>query len=528
MIISVVLSGGSGTRLWPLSSPECPKQFCALGDSLSLFQQALFRGEHCTSGSAVVVGNHDHRFLLAEQLRAIRLAADILLEPVGRNTAAALALAAFRVVDSRLRGNDIEERNDTEEGNDCSDILLVLPADHVIRDEQAFVRAVEMLEPAVRAGKFGVFGVVPTSAATGFGYLDTSSNSGSSGRSDSVGLLSVQQFVEKPPQALAEEFLAHNQHSHSPRYLWNSGMFMVRADRYLDELKRFQPEVFHACRAAVTHAREDLDFIRVDEAAFAASPDISIDYAIMEPLSLASPGEVVAAPLDAGWSDLGSWSAVWDGADKSAEGNAVLTDSCCELGSEPGSESSRANAGGVEGVIFKDSQNTLVVPSDRKVAVLGVSDVVIVDSPDGVLVAHRSRDQQVKQIVTQLNKQGHSEPRVAYRPWGRYEIIDRRAACGDGNTYQIKRLIVNPGASLSLQVHEHRAEHWIVVSGVARVTNGDHTFKVAENESTYIPSGQVHSLENPGNAVLEMIEVQSGSYVGEDDIVRLDDKYGRD
>jgi mannose-1-phosphate guanylyltransferase len=382
-------------------------------------------------------------------------------------------------------------------------VLLVLAADHVIKDTAAFQKAAAALLPAVQAGKFGTLGIVPTEAATGYGYIKAGS--------ESAGLFAVEQFVEKPDAETAQGYLD------SGKYYWNSGMFMIRADRYLEELKRFSPEMLAACEAAMVNTQQDLDFIRVDKEAFVKCPDDSIDYAVMEPLcsqdngSLEGEPQVVVAPLEAGWSDVGSWSALWEIAEKCENGNSIFN-----LGGHAG-------AGKAE-TILEDTRNSLISTSDRMVTTLGVDDLVIVDTKDALLVAHRDKVQDVKKIVAQIKAQGgtqHQLHREVYRPWGRYDSID------NGERYQVKRITVKPGAKLSVQMHHHRAEHWVVVSGTAQVTNGDETFLVTENESTFIPIGQVHALENPGKVELEMIEVQSGSYLGEDDIVRFEDKYGR-
>ena len=443
----------------------------------------------------IIITNEDHRFLVAEQLRQMNRDASILLEPVGRNTAPAIALAAFQAMKDNTSGE--------------APVLLVLAADHVIKDTAAFQKAAAALLPAVQAGKFGTLGIVPTEAATGYGYIKAGT--------ESAGLFAVEQFVEKPDAETAQGYLD------SGKYYWNSGMFMIRADRYLEELKRFSPEMFAACEAAMANTQQDLDFIRVDKEAFVKCPDDSIDYAVMEPLcsqdndsqgngsqnggSKAGEPQVVVAPLEAGWSDVGSWSALWEIAEKCEHGNSVL----------------HAGAGKAE-TILEDTRNSLISTSDRMVTTLGVDDLVIVDTKDALLVAHRDKVQDVKKIVAQIKAQGgtqHQLHREVYRPWGRYDSID------NGERYQVKRITVKPGAKLSVQMHHHRAEHWVVVSGTAQVTNGDETFLVTENESTFIPIGQVHALENPGKVELEMIEVQSGSYLGEDDIVRFEDKYGR-
>jgi mannose-1-phosphate guanylyltransferase len=495
-LIPVIMAGGSGTRLWPLSRTAFPKQFLSLGYDETMLQQTVARLDGLSSVSGlndaapIIITNEDHRFLVAEQLRQMNRDASILLEPVGRNTAPAIALAAFQAMKDNTSGE--------------APVLLVLAADHVIKDTAAFQKAAAALLPAVQAGKFGTLGIVPTEAATGYGYIKAGS--------ESAGLFAVEQFVEKPDAETAQGYLD------SGKYYWNSGMFMIRADRYLEELKRFSPEMFAACEAAMANTQQDLDFIRVDKEAFVKCPDDSIDYAVMEPLcsqdngsknngSQAGEPQVVVAPLEAGWSDVGSWSALWEIAEKCENGNSVL----------------HAGAGKAE-TILEDTRNSLISTSDRMVTTLGVDDLVIVDTKDALLVAHRDKVQDVKKIVAQIKAQGgtqHQLHREVYRPWGRYDSID------NGERYQVKRITVKPGAKLSVQMHHHRAEHWVVVSGTAQVTNGDETFLVTENESTFIPIGQVHALENPGKVELEMIEVQSGSYLGEDDIVRFEDKYGR-
>jgi mannose-1-phosphate guanylyltransferase len=494
-LIPVIMAGGSGTRLWPLSRTAFPKQFLSLGYDQTMLQQTVARLDGLSSVSGlndaapIIITNEDHRFLVAEQLRQMNRDASILLEPVGRNTAPAIALAAFQAMKDNTSGE--------------APVLLVLAADHVIKDTAAFQKAAAALLPAVQAGKFGTLGIVPTEAATGYGYIKAGT--------ESAGLFAVEQFVEKPDAETAQGYLD------SGKYYWNSGMFMIRADRYLEELKRFSPEMFAACEAAMVNTQQDLDFIRVDKDAFVKCPDDSIDYAVMEPLcsqdngSLEGEPQVVVAPLEAGWSDVGSWSALWEIAEKCENGNSIFN-----LGGHAG-------AGKAE-TILEDTRNSLISTSDRMVTTLGVDDLVIVDTKDALLVAHRDKVQDVKKIVAQIKEQGgtqHQLHREVYRPWGRYDSID------NGERYQVKRITVKPGAKLSVQMHHHRAEHWVVVSGTAQVTNGDETFLVTENESTFIPIGQVHALENPGKVELEMIEVQSGSYLGEDDIVRFEDKYGR-
>lgn len=492
MITPVIMAGGSGTRLWPLSRTAFPKQFIALTSHLTMLQETAARlngleNSELPSGSVsspVIICNEEHRFLVAEQMRQQKLKPSILLEPVGRNTAPAIALAAINALKTNKES-----------------VLLVLAADHVIENVAAFQNAVNALLPEVQAGKFGTLGIVPTEAATGYGYI----------MADGANAIkTVSQFVEKPNADTAESYIQQNEAIEGNRqWLWNSGMFLIRADRYLEELKNFREDIYDACVNSMSDTQQDLDFIRINQEAFAACPDESVDYAVMEPL--AEKGQVVVAPLDAGWSDLGSWSALWDIADKDNQGNVVAGQDA-------------------DGVIFQGSENCYVYGSEsndgagRLIATLGVENLVIVDTPDALLVANKDKVQDIKKIVAKIKDSGralHHQHRKVYRPWGIYDSIDV------GERYQVKRITVKPGAKLSVQMHHHRAEHWIVVSGTAKVTNGDKTFLVAENESTYIPIGQVHALENPGVLPLEMIEVQSGSYLGEDDIVRFEDKYGR-
>jgi mannose-1-phosphate guanylyltransferase len=479
MIIPVIMAGGSGTRLWPLSRTAFPKQFIALTSKLTMLQETAARLSGMSAGAQpMVICNEEHRFLVAEQMRQQNLQPSILLEPVGRNTAPAIALAAIKALETNKES-----------------VLLVLAADHVIEDVAAFQQCVKTLLPQVQAGKFGTLGIVPTEAATGYGYIQAADSSDGA-------VKTVSQFVEKPNAETAAQYVADG-------YLWNSGMFLIRADRYLEELKNFRADIYDACVKSMVSTQQDLDFVRIDKAAFEACPDESVDYAVMEPL--AAKGEVVVAPLDAGWNDVGSWSALWDIADKDEQGNVMA-----------GQDE--------ENFILQDSQNCYVYGTEgndhsgRLIATLGVENLVIVDTPDALLVANKDKVQDIKTIVAKIKKSGsdlHHQHRQVYRPWGIYDSID------SGERYQVKRITVKPGAKLSVQMHHHRAEHWIVVSGTAKVTNGDKTFLVTENESTYIPIGQVHALENPGVLPLEMIEVQSGSYLGEDDIVRFEDKYGR-
>lgn len=468
MLFPIIMAGGSGSRLWPLSRQLNPKQFLPLADAdFSMLQATIQRLAGLGAELPRLICNEQHRFLAAEQLRLLGLEkAGILLEPVGRNTAPAIALAALQAC---------SEAHDP--------ILLVLAADHLIKDVEAFQTCIQTALPLAQDGKLVTFGIVPTHAETGYGYIEQGIDVG-------VGGFKVSRFVEKPDLVTAQEYLANGS------YFWNSGMFMFRASRYLEELETYRPDILAACRAALAGGSQDMHFTRVDEAAFAACPDDSVDYAVMEKTA-----DAVMVPLDAGWSDIGSWTALWDVSDKDPQGNVFKGD-----------------------VLNQQSRNTYVHADSRLVATVGLDDLVIVETKDAVLVAHKDHVQDVKKIVEQLkngSRTEHINHREVYRPWGVYDSVD------NGHRYQVKRITVKPGAKLSVQMHHHRAEHWIVVSGTARVTNGEKTYLVCENESTYIPIGQIHALENPGVIPLELIEVQSGSYLGEDDIVRFEDKYGR-
>jgi mannose-1-phosphate guanylyltransferase len=465
MITPVIMAGGSGSRLWPLSRSLYPKQFLALNGDDTMLQQTLKRLSGLSVESSVVICNEEHRFIVAEQLRCIDQSGAIVLEPVGRNTAPAIALASNIVMQSK------------------DNLILVLAADHVIENEAAFISAVNKAIPLAEKGKLVTFGIVPTEAHTGYGYIKRGTVIDNDG-------YQVDAFVEKPCTELATQYFEGKEH------YWNSGMFLMKASRYLEELKQFRPDIYQACENALANTSNDADFIRIDKVEFEKCPDESVDYAVMEKTA-----DAVVVPLDAGWSDIGSWSALWDVNNKDANGNAIFGDS-----------------------INHETTNSLIHGNERLIATVGIDNLVIVDTKDALLVATKDKVQDVKKIVEQLKAEDRTEfknHREVYRPWGKYDSID------NGSRYQVKRITVKPGEKLSIQMHHHRAEHWIVVSGTAKVTNGDKTFLVTENESTYIPIGVVHALENPGQLPLEMIEVQSGSYLGEDDIVRFEDRYGR-
>lgn len=468
MLTPVIMAGGSGSRLWPLSRQQFPKQFLTLFGNASMLQTTAQRLKGIEHAPALVICNEEHRFSVAEQFRANAIqTSGIILEPVGRNTAPAIALAAMQAIS---KGGD--------------PLLLVLAADHVIKDEAAFCASVKQAVPFAQADKLVTFGIVPTAPETGYGYIKRGEVQG-----ENAGF-SVAQFVEKPNLATAQDYLA------SGEYYWNSGMFLFKASSYLAELKTHRPDMFNACEQAMAATQADLDFIRVDKAAFEACPDDSIDYAVMEKTT-----QAVVVPMDCGWSDVGSWSALWEVSDKDENGNACRGD-----------------------VINVDTRNTYVHASEKLVTTIGLDDVVVVETKDAILVAKQSEVQQVKKIVEQLKAEDRNEwqhHREVYRPWGKYDSID------NGERFQVKRITVNPGEKLSIQMHHHRAEHWIVVTGTAKVTNGDKDLLLTENQSTYIPVGVIHALENPGKVPLELIEVQSGSYLGEDDIVRFEDRYGR-
>ncbi|WP_415905134.1 mannose-1-phosphate guanylyltransferase/mannose-6-phosphate isomerase [Neptuniibacter sp. QD48_55] len=461
----IVMAGGTGSRLWPVSRSLQPKQFLSLVDERTMLQSTLCRAVPLTDELPLIICNEEHRFIAAEQVREIGMEAEILLEPVGRNTAPAIALSALQSIKG---GQD--------------PLLLVLAADHLIEDIKGLWEQVGKAKHIAEAGSLVTFGIVPSKPETGYGYIRC-------GDQIQEGY-AVSEFIEKPDLDVAQEYLSKG------GYLWNSGMFLFKASRYLEELGKFRPDILDICEASLKQTTTDLDFIRIDEDVFKGCPDQSIDYAIMEKTSAA-----VVMPLDAEWSDVGSWSSLWDVLPKDVQGNVLRGD-----------------------VIAHKTENSLIDASSRLVATVGVKDAVIIETPDVVLVADRYQVQDVKRIVEKLKLLERSEVelhRKVYRPWGRYDSID------SGDRYQVKHLTVNPGGKLSLQMHHHRAEHWIVVSGTAKVYRDDKILLLTENESIYIPAGSIHSLENPGKIPLELIEVQSGSYLGEDDIVRIQDDYGR-
>ena len=476
-LLPVVLSGGSGTRLWPLSREKYPKQLLPLIGEDSLLQATIRRIEGLAGirlEAPLVVCNEEYRFVIAEQLRLMDKTGTILLEPVGRNTAPALTLTALAAM---------------REGGDP--ILLVMPADHVILDTAAFQAVVRKGMTLATEGAVITFGITPDSPETGFGYIQFGAAFGESGACH------IARFVEKPDLATAQAYLDDGS------YLWNSGLFMLRASVWLAAIAVCRKDILAACRAAWDQGSVDGEFLRVNKEAFAQCPSDSIDYAVMERIAAgdnALPSGVVI-PLAAGWSDVGAWDSLWQVLPKDDEGNVSQGD-----------------------VLLHDCRNTLVMSGGRLVACVGVEDVVVVETPDAILVVHKNKTQDVKKIVDSLKREGRPEGqlhRKVFRPWGWYDGVDA------GERFQVKRIVVKPGAALSLQMHHHRAEHWIVVRGTAQVTRGDASYLVSENESTFIPLGTRHRLENPGCVPLEMIEVQSGSYLGEDDIVRFEDVYGR-
>ena len=465
-MIPVIISGGTGTRLWPLSRKNKPKQFLSLFGESSLFQNTLIRlGGLDDVENPLIVCNTEHRFMVAEQLQTIEMSArEIILEPCARNTAPAIALAAIKAL---------------ENGDDP--LLLVLAADHLIQNVTAFHHAIEQAKQLAEQGKLVTFGIQPQSAHTGYGYIEAVKKDQPS---------DVKRFIEKPDQKTAETYLA------AGNFFWNSGMFLFKASSYINELQQYHPEMVVACKKAIEKSITDLDFIRADSDAFEQCPSDSIDYAVMEKTTKA-----MVVPLDAGWSDVGSWSSLWEAFPQDENNNVLVGD-----------------------VIIDSVTNSYIHSENRLVTVLGLDDVVVVETHDAVMVAHKDQAQNVKNIVETLSNQNRKEVhthRKWYRPWGSYDSVDY------GKRFQVKRITVNPGASLSLQMHYHRAEHWVVVSGTAEVTRDDEVMLLGENESTFIPLGSVHRLRNPGRVPLEIVEVQSGSYLEEDDIIRLQDSYNR-
>ena len=467
-IIPVILSGGSGTRLWPLSRKQYPKQYLPLVGDNTMLQETILRLKGLDNlADPIIVCNVDHRFLVAEQCQQIDIQnPTILLEPVGRNTAPAIAAAA------------LQSLRDSENST-----LLVLSADHVIQDVDAFHEAINIANQQVQSGKLATFGIVPTNANTGYGYIKSS-------KENSNGAYKVEEFVEKPDLKTAQTYLEQG------NYLWNSGMFMFKADVLIDELTTHSSDIVDSVNNAINNATQDLDFIRLDKQAFESSPSDSIDYALME-----KSNNVVVVPLDAQWNDIGAWPALYDIGNKDANGNVTKGD-----------------------VIIQDTTNTYINADHHMVAAIGVDNLIIIDTPDATFIATQDKAQEVKSIVESLQVSGRCEGsahRKVYRPWGWYDSIE------SGEHFQVKRLHVKPSAKLSLQMHHKRAEHWIVVSGTATVTNGEQIFSLEKGESTYIPLGVTHGLENATNKPLEIIEVQSGTYLGEDDIIRFEDMYGR-
>ena len=467
-IIPIILSGGSGTRLWPLSRKQYPKQYLPLVSENTMLQETILRLDGLDNlADPIIICNVDHRFLVAEQCQQINIKnPTILLEPIGRNTAPAIAAAALQ---------SVKDSNDV--------VLLILSADHVIQDIEAFHKAIKIANNKAQDGRLVTFGIVPTDANTGYGYIKSS-------KDNNGGAYQVEGFVEKPDLQTAQSYLEQG------NYLWNSGMFMFQANTLINELAIHSPDIVKAVSNSIANATQDLDFIRLEEQAFTSSPSDSIDYALME-----KSRNVVVVPLDAGWNDIGSWSALYDIGTKDNNGNVIKGD-----------------------VITQDTTNTYINANHHMVATIGVDNLIVVDTPDATFIATQDKAQEVKSIVAHLqsNNRGEcSDHRKVYRPWGWYDSIE----CG--KYFQVKRLHVNPGAKLSLQMHNQRAEHWVVVSGTATATNGEEILTLQKGESTYIPLCVTHALENRTNDPLEIIEVQSGTYLGEDDIVRFEDIYGR-
>lgn len=464
MFIPVIMAGGSGSRLWPLSRSAFPKQFLALDNhnSLTMLQSTLDRISGMSASEAIIISNEDHRFVVAEQLRTFGQEARIILEPAGRNTAPAIALAAMQAM---AHGDD--------------PVMLVLAADHIVQDTEAFQDSIRKAQVVADAGKLATFGIVPTAPETGYGYIKRGSKEGDAA-------YVVDKFVEKPQLEVAKQYVA------SGEYYWNSGCFMFKASVFLEELKKYSPEIYECCSKATNGTTEDMDFIRVDKSEFLKCPDDSVDYAVMERTD-----KTVVVPMDAGWSDVGSWSALWEVSEKDSSGNVIHGDA-----------------------ITEDTEGCYIYAPNKLVASVGVKDIVVVETKDAVLVAHKDNVQQVKKIVEHLKAEKRAEfreHREVYRPWGKSDAID------GGERYKVNRITVQPGKKQSLQMHYHRAEHWVVVSGTAKVSSDGKEQIISENQSLYIPVGVSHMVENPGKIPLELIEIQSGSYLSEDDVVRLEE-----
>jgi len=466
MVVPVILSGGSGTRLWPLSRKLYPKQFINLVNETTLFQDTLMRLPKEVS-DPLIICNEEHRFIVAEQLRQINANnKGIILEPIGRNTAPAIALAAMHILS---KGED--------------PVLLVLSADHLIDNNKKFCTSIEVASKLAEQGKMVALGVQPSKPETGYGYIEIDNSE----KNDSYKIIS---FTEKPTHEIAQQYIE------SENYYWNSGIFMFKASTYLDELEKYEPEIYLTCKKSCINSPKDLDFIRLDKNEFNKCPNKSIDYAVMERTKMG-----IVVPFDGLWSDIGSWEALWDSKTKDYDNNYSEGD-----------------------VILSKVKNSYIHSSNRLVTVNDLSDLVIIDTQDALLVSSKKGSQNIKNIVQTLKIDKRSETdnhRKVYRPWGYYDSVD------SGKGFQVKRIFVNPGAKLSLQKHKKRAEHWVIVKGVALITCGDEVFKLNENQSTYIPKGEIHRLENQGPVPLEIIEIQTGSYLGEDDIIRIEDDYER-
>ncbi|ENP8342185.1 mannose-1-phosphate guanylyltransferase/mannose-6-phosphate isomerase [Vibrio harveyi] len=469
MIFPIIMAGGTGSRLWPLSRELHPKQFLKVAGSTTMLQQTLSRLNSLQHTPPIVICNEEHRFVVAEQLRAIGVAnSGLILEPFGRNTAPAIALGALHA---------IEQESDP--------LLLVLAADHVITNEEAFIESVNKATKFAEDGRLVTFGVCPTAPETGYGYIKR----GKPHSSSSDGFV-VDQFVEKPNKTVAQSYVDRG------NYYWNSGMFLFKASTFLAELKRLSPEIFEVCKQSMTSTQKDVDFVRIDGDLFKNCPADSIDYSVMEKTELAT-----VVPMAANWSDVGSWSSLWEVSEKDADFNVKSGD-----------------------VIAVKSSGNYLHSENKLVATVGVNDLIVVETKDAILVANRHTVQDVKSIVEHLKQEGRTEYKVhreVYRPWGMYDTVN------EGVRDRVKRITVKPGEKLSLQMHYHRAEHWVVVSGTAKVMVGNKVSIITEDQSTYIPIGEIHSLENPGKIPLEIIEVQTGSYLAEDDILRFEDQYGR-